>query len=339
MAFSLLFSATAQADDGVTIWPSPAPTEAPTQIAYQSADQDRDAAVPLEMKQNVVVDAPVIRLGDLFNQPVSGGDTPVAPAPKPGQTISLDYRFLSQLARAYRLDVSQTRKFDRILVARKAQLIKADAVIAAVADAIQQRTQHAANLDIAFDSGQLQFTLPTNVEATVGVQGLNFDPTTNRFVAVLVVPANGPTLISQQVIGTVYEKTEVPVLKRLVSAGETIQADDIDWVSSRVDQVYPSTLTDAQQMIGRVAKRPLRAGQMLRASDVVNQPAIQKNSLITIAVQTAQMSLTVRGKALEDGAIGQSIRVMNVNSRKQLVGVVKDAGTVVIPSLGPIAMN
>ena len=340
VAFGLLFTAAgSQADSIATTWPDTGATDAPTQIAYQNADADIDSTTPLQMKQNVVVDAPVIRLGDLFNQPVSGGDTPVAPAPKPGQTISLDYRFLNQLARAYRLDVSQTQKFDRILVARKAQLIKADAVIAAVSQAIQQRTQHSANLDIAFDSGQLQFTLPTNVEATVGVQGLNFDPSTNRFVAVLVVPAKGPTLISQQVIGTVYEKMEVPVLNRLVSAGDTIQATDIDWVSTRIDQIYPSTLTDAQQMIGRVAKRPLPAGQLVRANDIINQPAVHKNSLITITVQTAQMSLTVRGKAMEDGAIGQSIRVMNVNSRKQLVGVVKDAATVVIPPTGLMAMN
>ncbi|MET1026776.1 MAG: flagellar basal body P-ring formation chaperone FlgA [Dongiaceae bacterium] len=315
------------------------PQASPQLASYQSATPGDDAGAPLEMKQSVVVDAPVIRLGDLFNQPISGGDTPVAQAPKPGQTISLDYRFLSQLARAYRLDVSPHSTIDRVLVARKAQLIKSDMVIAAVADAIAQRTQQQNSMDIAFDSGQLQFTLPTNVEATIGVQGLNFDPTTNRFVAILVVPANGPTLISQQVIGTAYVKTDVPVLKHLVSAGDTIQADDVEWISSRLDQLMPSTVTDSQQMIGRVAKRPLRPGQMLRLSDLSNEAAVQKNSLITIMVQSNQMSLTMRGKAIEDGAIGQSIRVMNTTSHKQLVGVVKDAATVVIPMPAAIAMN
>ncbi len=333
-------------EDSQTQMPAQAASQSATaqplanpQVAYQGGALDNDAGAPLEMKQSVVVDAPVIRLGDLFNQPISGGDTPVAQAPKPGQTISLDYRFLSQLARAYRLDVSSHSTVDRVLVARKAQLIKSDMVIAAVVDAIAQRTQQQGNMDIAFDSGQLQFTLPTNVEATIGVQGLNFDPTTNRFVAVLVVPANGPTLISQQVIGTAYVKTDVPVLKRLVSAGDTIQASDIEWISSRVDQLLPSTVTDSQQMVGRVAKRPLRPGQMLRLSDLSTEAAVQKNSLITIMVQSSQMNLSMRGKAMEDGAIGQSIRVMNTTSHKQLVGVVKDAATVVIPMPAAVAMN
>ncbi len=327
---------TSQADQA----PAPAASQAMgAQLAYQSDAMSQDQDAPLEMKQSVVVDAPVIRLGDLFNQPVSGGDTPVAQAPKPGQTISLDSRFLSQLARAYHLEVSPRSKVDRILVARKAQLIKAEAVSAAITEAIQQRSQQPGDMDIALDGGQVQFTLPTGVEASVGIQGLNFDPASNRFVAILVVPANGPTLISQQVVGTVYPKTDVPVLKRLVSAGDTVQADDVEWISSRLDQLAPSTATDAQQLIGRVAKRPLRAGQMVRLTDLSSEATMRKNTLITIAVVTGQMSLTVRGKALEDGAIGQSIRVLNTNSNKQLIGVVKDAATVVIPMVGNVAMN
>lgn len=293
----------------------------------------------LAIKQNVMVDAPVIRLGDLFDQPITGGDTPIAQAPKPGQTVSLDARFLRQLVRAYHLELNSSQDFDHVLVARKCQIIKSETVTAALAEAISQRTQLSSTMDIAFDTGEVQFTLPTNVAPTVAVQGLNFDPSSNRFLAILAVPATGPTLITQQVVGTIYEKTQVPVLKRLVSAGETIQADDIDWTSSRLDQLATNTVTDSQQMVGRIAKRPLRPGQTLRLSDLINEPTVHKNSLITIAVQTADMSLTVRGKALDDGAVGQSIRVVNVNTNKQLVGVVKDAATVVIPSTAPLALN
>lgn len=293
----------------------------------------------LAMKQNVMVDSAVIKLGDLFDRPITGGDTPIAQAPKPGQTVSLDARFLRQLMRAYHLDISNSETFDHVLVARKSQMIKSDEVTAAIVQAISERTEQSANMDIVFDNGEVQFTLPTNVPATVAVQGLNFDAANNRFLAILAVPATGPTLYTQQVVGTVYEKTQVPVLKRLVSAGDTIQQDDIDWTSSRVDQLASNTVTDAQQMIGRIAKRPLRPGQLLRATDLISEPTVHKNDLITIAVQTRDMSLTVRGKALEDGAVGQTIHVMNVNTKKQLVGSVKDASTVLIQPAGPLAMN
>lgn len=327
--------------------PSTAPSSAVTQnakaaasngLTFAAGDPD-NTPTTLQVKQSIMVDASVITLGDLFDQPITGGDTPIAQAPKPGQTISLDSRFLRQLARAYHLDIDNSETFDHILVARKCQIIKSDTVTAAIVDAINDRTEQSSSMDVVFDTGEVQFTLPTNVDATVAIQGLNFDSSSNRFLAILVVPATGPALYTQQVVGTVYEKMQVPVLKHAVSAGNTVQAADIDWTSTRVDQLAMNAVTDEQQMIGRIAKRPLRPGQILRATDLINEPTVHKNNLITIAVQTADMSLTVRGKALEDGAIGQTIRVVNTNTNKQLVGVVKDAGTVIIQPTGPLAMN
>jgi flagella basal body P-ring formation protein FlgA len=307
-------------------------------LTFAAGDPD-NTPTTLEVKQSVMVDAPVIKLGDLFDQPITGGDTPIAQAPRPGQTMSLDARFLRQLARAYHLGIDNTDAFDHILVARKCQIIKSDVVTAAIVDAINDRTQQSSNMDVAFDTGEVQFTLPTNVDATVAVQGLNFDSSSNRFLAILVVPATGPALYTQQVVGTVYEKMQVPVLRHAVGAGATVQASDIDWTSTRVDQLAMNAVTDTQQMVGRIARRPLRPGQILRASDLINEPTVHKNDLITIAVQTADMSLTVHGKALEDGAVGQTIRVINTDTKKQLVGVVKDAATVTIQPTGPLAMN
>jgi flagellar basal body P-ring formation protein FlgA len=91
-----------------------------------------------------------------------------------------------------------------------------------------------------------------------------------------------------------------------------------------------SSLTDADQLVGRMAKRPLKAGQLLRQSDVAVSPAIHKNDLIRMVVRSGQMTLTVQGKALQDAALGQTIRVVNVNSNRQLSGTVIDAGTVAI---------
>ena len=47
-------------------------------------------------------------------------------------------------------------------------------------------------------------------------------------------------------------------------------------------------------------------------------------------VKTGQMTLSVQGKALQDAALGQTVRVVNTNSNRQLTGTVIDAGTVSI---------
>ena len=146
----------------------------------------------------------------------------------------------------------------------------------------------------------------------------------------LSLPADGPPLFQRTVYGTVFEMAQVPVPNRLISAGEVVRAEDLEWQSVQIGRLTGNSLTDAQQLIGHVAKRPLKAGQVLRSSDLAMAPAVKRNDLVQLVVQTGQMTLTVQGKVLQDAAVGQSVRVINVSSNRQLSGTVVDAGTVAV---------
>jgi len=305
---------------------------------------DGDAAAEeapqgLNLRNNIMVDDDVVRLGDLFMESLSVGDIPIAQAPAPGQTIAFDARFLRQLARAYRLDWQPDSKFEKVLVGRMSQRIDAAQVVASINDAIHERAGNDARLDLVFDGGDIEFTLPTNVAPTVGVRNLQYDPTSQRFAAVLVVPADGPTIMQHQVSGSIFETIDIPVFSHAIGAGVTVQEADLQWISVRTDRLIGNVITDSRQLVGMTTKRPLRTGQMLRGSDLVMTPAIRKNTLVTLALQSGQMNLTVTGRALEDAAIGQSIRVVNVNSKKELTGIVRDSSTIVIPVAGQLTLN
>jgi len=194
-------------------------------------------------------------------------------------------------------------------------------------------------MELVIDGGDVEFTLPTDVTASVSVQSLQYDQTSQRFAALLVVPAEGPTALQQHVSGSIFETIDIPVLNHAVGAGTTVQDSDLQWISVRTDRLIGNVITDARQMVGMTTKRPLRTGQMLRGSDLVMTPAVRKNSLVTLALQSGQMSLTVTGKALEDAAIGQAIRVINVNSKKELTGIVQDSSTILIPVAGQLTLN
>src|ERR1044071_5723997 len=89
----------------------------------QGGSAASEQAAGLTLKESVMVNDDVVRLGDLFAEPVSMGDAPVAQAPLPGQTIVLDNRFLRSLIRAYQLDWAPANKYQRVLVARQSQHI------------------------------------------------------------------------------------------------------------------------------------------------------------------------------------------------------------------------
>jgi flagella basal body P-ring formation protein FlgA len=301
-----------------------------------ATDTDESA---LTLKESVVVNDDVVRLGDLFQQPISMGDSPVAQAPLPGQTIVLDNRFLRSLIRAYALDWAPASKYQRVLVARQAQKIDPNQVTEQVKDALRDYLGTDKEVEIAFDVGDTNLVLPTNVPATLAVQDIRFDPASQRFAAQLIVPATGPTLINRLVAGSVYETVQLPVLARAVAPGDVIQLPDLDWMAIRIDRVAANAVTDPKQLVGMTARRPLRANQMLRMSDIAMAPAIIRGSMVTLMVQTENMTLTTQGRALEDAAIGQPIRVLNTMSNKPLTGVVKDQTTVAIPLAGAIALN
>src|SRR6185369_16424240 len=91
----------------------------------------------LTLKENIMVNDDVVHLGDLFAEPLSLGDAPVAQAPRPGQTIVLDNRFLRSLVRAYQLDWSPKTKYQRVLVGRVSQHIDPATVTAQVKEALK----------------------------------------------------------------------------------------------------------------------------------------------------------------------------------------------------------
>ncbi|WP_374652637.1 flagellar basal body P-ring formation chaperone FlgA [Dongia sp.] len=304
---------------------------------YTDAAEETEAG--LRLRSNIMVDDEVVRLGDLFMESLSVGDTPIAQAPAPGQTLTLDARFLTQLARAYSLDWRPDSKFEKVLVGRLSQRIAALQVVDALAAAIHERSGNDARLDLVLDGGDVEFALPTNIPATVGVRNLQFDPTSQRFAATLYVPAEGPTAQERRVSGSIYETIDIPVFGHAMGAGMTVQEGDLQWISVRTDRLIGNVITDPRQLVGMTTKRPLRTGQMLRGSDLVMTPAIRKNSLVTLALKSGPMNLTVTGKALEDAAIGQPIRVVNVNSKKELTGIVQDPSTIVIPVAGQLTLN
>jgi flagella basal body P-ring formation protein FlgA len=284
----------------------------------------------LTLRDRIMVDDDVVRLGDLFQESLSDGDVAIAQAPKPGQTLALEGRFLQQIARAYRLDWTPVSRQQKVMVGRMSQKVTAEMVRVALAEAVQARIGSANELDVALDGGDLEFDLPTDVENSVAVSGINFNAASSRFAAILVVPADGPPLVERTVYGTVYEMAQVPVPSRLISAGEVVSAADLQWQPVQIARLANNSLTDAQQVVGHMAKRPLKAGQVLRSSDLALAPAVKKNDLVRVVVQTGQMTLSVQGKVLQDAAIGQTVRVLNVTSNRQLSGTVLDGGTVAV---------
>ena len=180
----------------------------------------------------------------------------------------------------------------------------------------------------------LSATASLAADAALVIDRLTFQPATQRFVALVV--ATAPGLAPQRIsaIGRLVRETQVPVPNRPLPAGRAIAAGDLEWVSMGDRQLPANVARDPQEMVGRLARRALPQGAPVITADLKRPVAVARGTLVTIILGTPTMRLTARGQALDEGAVGDTIRVANAQSRTVVGGVVRAGGQVEVMAGG-----
>jgi flagella basal body P-ring formation protein FlgA len=119
-------------------------------------------------------------------------------------------------------------------------------------------------------------------------------------------------------------------LNRSIARGSILTDRDI---SVEVSQRAPSDkplITNLTEVVGLAAKRALPSGTEL-THVMLEQPLIIKRGQHTlITAGRTGLDVQMTGKALQDGAIGEFIRVQNLSSKRTIQGQVQQDGSVVI---------
>jgi len=125
----------------------------------------------------------------------------------------------------------------------------------------------------------------------------------------------------------------VPVLTTEVARGEIIRNEILVLQEMKRSPAGVGYITNSASIAGLAAKRPLRAGVPLRSTDLMQPRLVAKGDLVMIAFEAPGLSLSARGKALEDGIHGQSVRVLNTQTGRIIDGTVTSAGYVLVSPL------
>jgi len=91
---------------------------------------------------------------------------------------------------------------------------------------------------------------------------------------------------------------------------------------------YPG---DGETVVGKRVMRAIEAGAPIRLDILDQAPVITRGTSVTLLVELGGLRITTLGQAKEDGYVGRSIAVINLDSRKVVYGEVLDGATVRIP--------
>ena len=154
-------------------------------------------------------------------------------------------------------------------------------------------------------------------------------------------PLRGPTMLRLELlVNGVTEKAltvtvdvryyrHVLVTTRSVRRGSFFSDDGALKLAERdVTSARHGFFTELAELEGLRTRRPIGFGDVVSRRHVEEIPVVERGNDVQITVTSAHMQVSAAGVALQDGSVGDRIRVKNVDSGRILYGEVVDANTV-----------
>jgi flagella basal body P-ring formation protein FlgA len=301
-----------------------------------AAQAERTGSAP-QLKETVTVASDFVRIGDLVENAGRAAPIAVFRSPDLGHTGFVPVERVAEALRQHGLAEVDARDLTEVSVTRASRAITRAEITERIARALAGKfgLGEAPSLAVNLDRELRTMHVEPSVGSDLVVTRLHLEPRTGRFDAAFELPGSAAARrLPLRFTGTVTETVEATTLVRAVRAGEVIREADLR-IERRPKAEAGSDALDDRQAIGLAATRPLRAGQVLRVADLAKPQVVQRNEAVTILYQVPGILLTVRGKALEAGAVGEVIGVLNAQSNRTVHATVAGPGQVVVAAARP----
>lgn len=114
------------------------------------------------------------------------------------------------------------------------------------------------------------------------------------------------------------------IAARTIRAQSALTAEDVTGVAMDI----PGALHDPATAIGQEARVVIYAGKPILAQDIGPSAVIERNQIIPLSYSAGNLSILTEGRALDRGAVGDVIEVMNLASRSKVTGQIGPDGVV-----------
>ena len=177
----------------------------------------------------------------------------------------------------------------------------------------------------------LTLTTPFNGEVEA-VRDLAYDP---RGGQVRALVSSGGRIVELK--GKADITVDVPVPTRRILPGEVIGEGDLTTLPMPMERLGDTVATSRDALIGLASRRALPPGRLIQTASVGAPVVVQRNKPVSLVFEDGPLLLAARGRALQDGGVGDTVRVMNVASSIVVTGTITGPQTVTVA--GPQAVS
>ena len=290
------------------------------------------AALDIKVKDQATVSGGTICLGDIAAF-VPGTDPrvdmlsriDVASAPSPGNGVNLNRSFLSYKIGSVltgqediRLEIPAT-----VAVQRTAQTIPRAQLERIFRDHVRSRVPWPPE-KVVFEKVEV----PDGVALPEGKAHWEiWERGSDRYLGHVALTINffvdGKQIRNVPVSGRITLRQAILKAARKINPGQVLGKDDVHLVTEQNATLSREVLTDPEDAVGKKAVRSIQAGQPITSQMVEDPPVVKKGSRVLVRARNDLISVTTHGKAMEDGRVGDGVRVMNLSSGKEIFATVK----------------
>ena len=301
-------------------------------ISSALAQSDPDALASPVLRANVTVSGDIVRIGDVIENAGSASQIAIYRAPDPGTTGSLSVAQVIDTLRSHNVIGVEAHDIRNISVTRAARTLNGKEVELAVARAMERRNGFgdAGNISVTFDRDLRDLQIDSSNNGELRTTNVHFDPRSSRFdVTFEISNQTGAPPAKLRFTGSAIETVETAVVNRSVERNEILKASDVA-IERRPKAEAGGDLASRDRAVGMQPRRALRPGQILKNADLGKADLVTRDQDVTLIYQSPGLYLTGRGKAMEAGAEGDTVNVMNLQSKRTVQAVVVGPGQVAI---------
>jgi flagella basal body P-ring formation protein FlgA len=118
---------------------------------------------------------------------------------------------------------------------------------------------------------------------------------------------------------------------RALLPGDIIRADDVSALP--LQRPLPESVSANQDIVGQEVKRRVTANRPLTARDIGPRTAVQASTPVDVLWSNGPLKIAMSGRAMESGALGAEIRVLNTASGRTIRGIIVGDGMIEVRSV------
>ena len=282
--------------------------------------------------------APTVRLSDLFEDAGANANRVLGPGPGAGGRIVVEAAQLGAIARQFGVDWRPASSADRAVLDRPGRPLQREDVLDALRSAlIEGGTSPDCDIELADFSPPL---VPFESNPRPVVSDLSYDTNAGRFTAMLSVAGESMEPIYLRLAGKVDDTIEVPVATARLPAGSVLRPEDVHVARVHTSLIHGEVVHRIADAVGMQTKRQIGGGAPLGEAELMRPSMVQKGATVLMMLDSPGIVLTAQGQAMEAGAIGERIRILNPVSHAVIEAEVTGPGRVrVAPSAMPLKVS